>query len=100
MKIKTAHIYRKLVGAAFLFFSSFPGLSQDTTRYPIYDRYGDPYTYRNRNTFDLSDTAFIRRNVEYDPKTKQYYVIEKIGNKYYRTPVSFSMEEFIRLQGQ
>jgi cell surface protein SprA len=99
VKLKTAHIYRILVGVCFVFAATVQANSQDTTRFPIYDRYGDPYSYRNRNSFDLSDTAFIRRNVEYDPKTKQYYVIEKIGNKYYRTPVSFSMEEFIRLQG-
>ena len=72
----------------------------DTTRYPLYDRRGDPYTYPNRNTFDLRDTAFIKRNIVYDPATKQYYVIEKIGNHYYRTPMSFSMSEFVELQGR
>jgi len=80
-----------------------PGLfliKSDTSRYPLVDRRGDPYTYQRKNTFDFNDTAFIRRSVEYDPKTKQYYIIERIGNTYYRTPTSFSMEEFIRLQGQ
>jgi len=74
--------------------------TQDTTKFPIRDRRADPYTYPNRNTFNLSDTAFIKRNVEYDPVTKQYYVIEKIGNRYYRTPMTFSMKEFIELQGR
>ena len=50
--------------------------------------------------FDLRDTGFIKRNIEYDPNTKQYYIVEKIGNKYYRTPTSYSMEEFLRLQGR
>ena len=72
----------------------------DTNRYPLSDRYGDPYSNPNRNSFDLRDTSFIKRNVEYDPKTKQYYIVEKIGNKYYRTPTSFSMEEFVRMQGK
>lgn len=72
----------------------------DTLRYPIRDRYGDPYSQPNRNTFDLKDTAFIKRNVEYDPVTGEYYITEKIGNKYYRTPVSFRRDEFIRMQGQ
>ena len=80
--------------------SGYPHFFQDTTKYPISDRRGDPYTYRNRNSFDLSDTAFIKRNVEYDPVTKQYYVIEKIGDKYYRTPMTFSMEEFLRMQAR
>ncbi len=72
----------------------------DTSRYPLQDRYGDPYTYPNRNTFDLKDTGFVKRTIEYDPKTKQYYIVEKIGNKYYRTPTSFSMDEFVRMQGK
>jgi cell surface protein SprA len=73
---------------------------QDTTRYPVTDRRGDPYTYPNRNSFDFSDTGYIKRNVEYDAKTKQYFVVEKIGNRYYRTPMAFSMQEFINLQGK
>ncbi len=77
-----------------------PFQNSDTTIYPLKDRRGDPYTYPGRNSFDLRDTSFIKRNVEYDPVTKQYYVIEKIGNKHYRTPMTFSMEEFVRLQGR
>ena len=72
----------------------------DTTRYPLQDRYGDPYSNPNRNSFDFRDTGFIKRTIEYDPKTKQYYIVEKIGNRYYRTPTSFSMEEFVRMQGR
>lgn len=73
---------------------------QDTSKYPLRDRRGDPYTYPSRNSFDLKDTAFIKREVEYDPETKQYYIVEKIGNRYYRTPMTFSMKEFIELQGR
>ena len=73
---------------------------QDTTRYPVTDRRADPYTNPNRNSFDFADTGYIKRNVEYDPKTKQYFIIEKIGNRYYRTPMTFSMQEFINLQGK
>ncbi|HEY0731410.1 MAG TPA: cell surface protein SprA, partial [Chitinophagaceae bacterium] len=78
----------------------YTGFFQDTTKYPLSDRRGDPYTYRNRNSFDFNDTAYIKRNIEYDPVTKQYYVIEKIGDRYYRTPMTFSMEEFLRIQGR
>jgi cell surface protein SprA len=114
---KTAHIFRTLVCSAILcvfaikakagfahkpdFFRFFQDTTgKDTLRFPIRDRYGDPYTNPNRNTFDLRDTAFIRRNVEYDPITGQYYIMEKIGNKYYRSPVYFSREEFVRMQGR
>jgi cell surface protein SprA len=70
------------------------------TSHPLRDRYGDPYTYPNRNTFDLKDTGYIKRTIEYDPITKQYYIIEKVGNQYYRTPTSFTSEEFWKLQGR
>jgi len=74
--------------------------SLDTTRYPLSDRYGDPYSYPNRNPFYLQDTSFIKKNIIYDPVTKEYYIEEKIGSQYYRTPVSFSMKEFVDMQGK
>ncbi|HVF96022.1 MAG TPA: hypothetical protein VM871_01800, partial [Flavisolibacter sp.] len=77
-----------------------PPKKDDSLKYPIYDRYGDPYTSPNRNTFNLSDTSFVKRTIEYDPKTKQYYIVEKIGNQYYRTPAGFSMQEFLAMQGK
>lgn len=107
MNLRTAHILRTLVCIAMLFaflpganaryFQQQPG---DTTRFPLQDRRGDPYSYPNRNSFDLRDTSYLKKSIEYDPKTKQYYIVEKIGNQYYRTPASFSMEEFVRMQGK
>ena len=114
MNLRTAHIRRTLAAIAIIFASFTQAnagynnpdpadkyfFSADTNRYPLRDRYGDPYSYPNRNGFDLKDTSFIKRKIEYDPKTKQYYIVEKIGNKYYRTPTSFTMEEFMQLQGR
>ena len=115
MNLKTAHIFRTLVAFTILFvyfvqakagnFNNSSSGSRnnfytDTTRYPLSDRRGDPYSYPGNNSFDLKDTAFVKRNIEYDPKTKQYYITEKIGSHYYRTPVAFSMEEFVKLQGK
>jgi cell surface protein SprA len=115
LSLRTAHIFRTLVVLTIVAasFAHAAGghyrpvktiyrnhIVQDTPRYPIRDRYSDPYTNPNRNTFDLRDTSFIKRTIEYDPKTKQYYIVEKIGNKYYRTPTAFSMEEFVKLQGK
>src|SRR4030095_12397025 len=54
----------------------------------------------DRNPFSLRDTSFIKKNIIYDPVTKQYYIEEKIGSQYYRTPVSFSMKEFLEMQGR
>jgi len=73
---------------------------KDTTRYPIWDRYGDPYSSPDRYGWNFRDTGFIKRSVEYDPRTNQYYIIEKIGDKYYRVPTAFTMEEFVRMKGR
>ncbi len=114
MNLKTAHILRTLVAASMVFVCFLQANARgydapannandfrtDTTRYPLTDRRGDPYSNPNYNTFDFRDTSFIKRTIEYDPKTKQYYIVEKIGTHYYRTPTSFTMEEFIRLQGK
>ena len=117
MSPRTTHIFRTLVAASVLFALSlqaharfyfdpsprkifFHFLNADTTRYPLYDRYGDPYSYPNRNPFYLKDTSFVKKNIIYDPVTKQYYIEEKIGSQYYRTPVSFSMKEFLDMQGK
>jgi hypothetical protein len=122
---RTAYIFRTLVAATFMFaltvsvkandyffdktdFHYKNGFFQktdttpkiDTSRYPISDRRGDPYTFPNHNTFDLKDTSFIKRNIIYDPKTKQYYIVEKIGSQYYRTPATFTMKEFMDLQSK
>ena len=109
MNLRTAYILRTLVCLAMLTAFYGEGYAHyyqqqqppDTLpRYPLRDRPGDPYTYPNRNSFDFRDTSYLKRTIEYDPKTKQYYIVEKIGTQYYRSPVSFSMEEFIRMQGQ
>jgi cell surface protein SprA len=114
LTLKTNNIFRTLAAMAIVFalstqakahfdFTEKPSWTDrkpvaDTNRFPLRDRYGDPYSYPYRNPFDLQDTSFIKREIEYDPVTKQYYIIERIGTQYYRTPVAFSMEEFVRMQ--
>jgi cell surface protein SprA len=115
LNLKTAHILSTLAVMAIVIASFVtanagfhnPGnprdkyfFAADTNRYPLRDRYGDPYSNPDRNSFNLRDTGIIKRTIEYDPKTKQYYIVEKIGNRYYRTPTSFSMEDFVRMQGK
>jgi hypothetical protein len=76
------------------------GRANDTTRFPIKDRVGDPFTYNSNNPFNFSDTSIIKRDVQYDPKTKQYYIVEKIGNSYYRTPTYLTFEEMMRFKAR
>ena len=97
----TAYIFRLSVAVLFAFLYNAKANAQDTTiHYPLSDRRSDIYSNPPKNSFDFRDTSFVKRNIEYDPKTKQYYIIEKIGNSYYRTPISFSMEEFLNMQGK
>jgi len=109
---KSTIIARSLVTATVLFFitikvnaSPYPWYNftyflTDTIRPTPTDRYGDPYNYPTRNPFYLQDTSFIKRNIEYDPVAKQYYIIEKIGDRYYRIPMTFSMKEFLDMKGK
>ncbi|NCI47992.1 T9SS outer membrane translocon Sov/SprA [Sediminibacterium soli] len=91
-----------VITAAILILSGVQAIAQqkDTTRFPISDRRGDPMSNQSRNPFDIRDTGLIRRAVEYDPKTRQYYIIERIGGKYYRVPTSLGFDEFWRLRSQ
>src|SRR6202012_2204254 len=56
---------------------------KDSLRFPLYDRRGDPLSNPNRNPFDLKTPPNIHDSIEYDPVTKQYYIVEKVGDQYY-----------------
>ncbi|HVX49116.1 MAG TPA: cell surface protein SprA, partial [Chitinophagaceae bacterium] len=80
-----------------------PGKSapkSDSLHYPLQDRRGDRFSWRNNNPFNINDTALIKQNIEYNPATNQYIITEKIGNTVYRTPMSMSFEDFWKLQNQ
>ena len=72
--------------------------STDTLHYPLHDRRGDRFTYPERNSLGLKDPANIHDSIIYDPKTKQYYIIEKIGDFYYRKPTYLTFDEFMKVQ--
>lgn len=89
-----------VLSALFVKADASPFQNKADTLHPLQDRHGDPYTYPNRNSFDFQDSNFVKRTIEYDPITKQYYIIEKTGGKYYRTPTPMTMQEFLQLQGR
>ncbi|WP_240312795.1 cell surface protein SprA [Flavihumibacter solisilvae] len=72
----------------------------DTLKFPIRDRRSDQSNAPRRNPFDLRDPANINKTVEYDPETRQYYIIEKIGTRYYRTPTYMTFEEYLRYRAK
>ncbi len=72
----------------------------DTLHYPIYDRRADKISSGQSKGFDLNDPSNVKDSIIYDPKEKQYFIIEKIGDKYYRKPTSLTFEEFMRIQSR
>jgi cell surface protein SprA len=76
------------------------GKKKDSLRIPIQDRRSDPFTSYRRNPWDLLDSSFVKTSVEFDPATRQYYVVEKIGNSTYRRPTALSYEEFLQYRGR
>lgn len=74
--------------------------SNDSTHFPIKDRRGDRYSWQSHNPFDLTDTSLIKEHFEYDPKTNQYYIVEKVGNTLYRKPTFLTFEEYYLLNSK
>ncbi len=71
---------------------------KDTLRFPIYDRRGDRISNHGNNPFDLKDPGNIHDSIEYDPVSRQYFIVEKVGNQYYRKPTYLTFEELMALE--
>jgi len=71
----------------------------DSLPYPIHDRRGD-FLSSNPNTFDFQNPPNIDDSVAYDPATQTYTVYEKIGTRYYRTPTTYTAEEFRAMEAK
>ena len=65
-----------------------------TDTIPVVERFGDFVTDPNSNPFDLSP-SIITQEVEFDPETGNYILIEKIGEEYYRAPTYLTFEEYL-----
>ncbi len=71
--------------------------SPESLHYPIHDRRGDQLSNFDPNPFNLKNPSNLKDSIEYDPKTNLYFLMEKIGNKYYRTPTAYTYEEYMTL---
>ena len=61
---------------------------------PIEDRKGDFIFDKKYNPFDITPSN-VQQNVEYDPATGKYVILEKIGEEYYRSPTYMTFEEYL-----
>ena len=75
-------------------------LHSDSLHFPIHDRRGDQLSNFDPGPFNLRNPSNLRDSIEYDPKTNLYYLVEKIGNKYYRTPTAYTYDEYMKLYSQ
>ncbi len=73
--------------------------NKDSLPYPIHDTRGD-FLSSNRNTFDFQNPPNIDDSVAYDPATQTYTVYEKVGSHYYRTPTTYTAEEFRAMEAR
>ncbi len=71
----------------------------DSLPFPIHDRRGD-FISATPNVYDLQNPPNIQDSVAYDPVTKTYTVYEKIGDRFYRTPTTYTAEEFRALEAK
>ena len=61
---------------------------------PLRDRDTDFINDDYYNPFDLTPSS-VTQEVEYDPSSNQYIIIEKIGDEYYRKPSYLTFEEYL-----
>ncbi|MES2628115.1 MAG: cell surface protein SprA, partial [Bacteroidota bacterium] len=62
--------------------------------YPITDEI-DPRK-KNKGMIDLNDPDNVNSEVVFDPATGKYVVYKKIGDRYYKYPMSFSTDEYLK----
>ncbi|UEG48492.1 cell surface protein SprA [Ferruginibacter lapsinanis] len=87
--------------------TKFPFIIGDTTEpkndggllFPIHDRRAD-YTGDKKSTYDFNLPPNITDSVVYDQTTQLYTVYEKIGNRYYRTPTTYTFDEYWKLRSR
>ncbi len=105
-------ILKKLHNCFFILFlvvgNTHMAAAQDSTRivgnnnlpYPIHDRRSDYLFGAYNNVYDLRSPSNFTDSIAYDPISKRYTIFEKIGNRYYRTPTTYTFDEFWALRNK
>lgn len=65
--------------------------------YPITDNRGDRLSGAPSNAFDAFQPSSLKDSVVYDYVLHKYVVYEKVGNKYYKTPTTYTFDEYWQL---
>jgi len=70
--------------------------STDSLKFPIYDHSENLNSDGKSTGMDLQDPSNYSKKIEYDPKENKYYIMEKVGNDYVRTPTYLTQEEYLK----
>ena len=100
LSIAVSVVFCTTASAHFSYKDTIPGQITDSLRFPIQDRRGDFLSNPSNNPFDLKDPKNIIDSIEYDPKTQMYYILEKVGSKYYRKPTALTFDEVMRIKAK
>ena len=73
--------------------------STDSLPFPIHDRRGD-FLSSTPNVYDFQTPPNINDSIAYDPVTKTYTIYEKVGDHYYRTPTTYTADEFRAMEAK
>lgn len=72
----------------------------DTLPYPIHESRSGALISGPTRSLDLKNPSNITDSVAYDFNTHLYTVFEKIGDKYYKTPTTYTFEEYWQLRNK
>ena len=72
----------------------------DSLPFPLSDRRGDAVSNQSSNPFNSFQPSSQKDSVVYDPATRRYVVYEMIGGKYFRSPVTYSFEEYWQMRNK
>lgn len=69
-------------------------VNPEDLHYPLSDRMGDSLSSIVYNSFDYFNPSNQKDSIVFDYASKKYIVYQKIGSLFYKTPFSYSFEEY------
>ncbi len=79
------------------FFQDTVPVTNPSLPFPISDRRGD-FLASPPGTFDLRSPQNFNDSIVYDYENRRYIIYEKIGDRYYRVPTTYTFEEFWQMR--
>ena len=67
---------------------------------PLEPRTGSFTDDKSTNPFDLRDPKIVDQSVEYDPESQSYFVTERIGEDYFRSPSYMTFDEYVEYKAK